>query len=62
MDMIIKSTNSVNDLESDLIPFIYKKGYPNFKIDKDFPWIQDATGSLRSMIEDNIAEPLELLE
>lgn len=39
MDMIIKSTNSVNDLESDLIPFIYKKGYPNFKIDKEFPWI-----------------------
>jgi hypothetical protein len=62
MDMIIKSTNSVNDLESDLIPFIYKKGYPNFKIDKEFPWIQDATGSLNGMIDGNVSGPLELLE
>jgi hypothetical protein len=62
MDMIIKSTNSVNDLESDLIPFIYKKGYANFKIDKEFPWIEDASTSLNAMLNDNVSGPLELLE
>lgn len=42
MDMIIKSTNSINDLESDLMPFLQKQGYPNFKIDHDFSWIKSA--------------------
>lgn len=30
MDMIIKSTNNINDLECDLMPFLQKKGHPNF--------------------------------
>ena len=61
MDMIIKSTNSVNDLESDLIPFIYKKGYPNFAIDHEFPWIKDATEKLSKMIDENIQGPNDLI-
>jgi hypothetical protein len=50
MDMIIESTNSVNNLESDLMPFLQKEGFPNFKINHEFPWIKDASGKLSSMI------------
>lgn len=42
MNMIISSTNQINDLESDLMPFLQKTGHPNFKIDSDFPWIKEA--------------------
>lgn len=61
MDMIIKSTNIVNDLESDLMPFLQKEGYPNFKIDHEFPWIKQATTDLKQMMDENIIEPSELL-
>jgi hypothetical protein len=61
MDMIIKSTNSVNDLESDLIPFIYKQGYPNFAIDHEFPWIKDASEKLADMIDSNVSGPENLI-
>jgi hypothetical protein len=33
MDMVITSTNHINDLECDLMPFLQKIGYSNFKID-----------------------------
>jgi hypothetical protein len=32
MDNVINSTNSVNCLESDLMPFLQKQASPNFKI------------------------------
>ena len=32
MDMIISSTNNVNNLESDLMPFLAKEGKSNFPI------------------------------
>jgi hypothetical protein len=34
MEMVIDSTNSVNGLESDLMPFLQKNPNPNFKIDQ----------------------------
>jgi hypothetical protein len=40
--MVIKSINSVNNLEADLMPFLSKDRRANFKIDRDFPWIMDA--------------------
>lgn len=60
--MIQESTNSMNNLESDLMPFLQKKGTPNFEIDKNFPWIRDATDDLESMINDNIGGPNQVLE
>ena len=62
MDMIIKSTNQINDLESDLMPFLQKQGHPNFKISNEFPWIKTATSELSSMIDENSPEPSQLLE
>jgi hypothetical protein len=62
MDMIITATNHINDLECDLMPFLQKIGYPNFKIDHSFPWIKDATTKLKELFTDNIGEPEELLE
>jgi translation initiation factor 2 beta subunit (eIF-2beta)/eIF-5 len=51
----------VNDLESDLMPFLQKTGYSNFKIDREFPWIKEAISDLNRMIEENIIQPNELL-
>lgn len=62
MDMIITSTNQINDLESDLMPFLAKEGYPNFKIDHEFPWIKQATEQLTSLFDENSPKPTELLE
>jgi len=51
MEMIISSTNNVNNLESDLMPFLQKEGKANFLIDKNFPWISDALTKLNTMID-----------
>jgi len=61
MDMIIKSTNMINDLESDLMPFLQKTGSANFHIDQEFPWIKDATANLLRLISENIQGPNDLL-
>jgi hypothetical protein len=60
MDMIIKSTNMMNDLESDLMPFLQKTGYPNFEINQEFPWIKDASKNLLRLIQENISGPIDL--
>ena len=44
MDRVISSTNAVNNLETDLMPFLQKKPVTNFKIDHNFPWVRDAMG------------------
>lgn len=62
MDSVISSTNSVNSLESDLMPFLQKKASPNFKISQEFPWISDANTDLNKMISENIDGPNELLD
>lgn len=62
MDMIIESTNKINDLESDLMPFLQKQGYSNFKIDTNFPWIKSATDQLSLMFDENSPQPNDLLE
>ena len=62
MDMMIKSTNQINDLESDLMPFLQKLGFPNFKIDKDFSWIKEALEKLNFMLDNNVGGPNALLE
>jgi uncharacterized protein Smg (DUF494 family) len=62
MDMMIKSTNQINDLESDLMPFLQKLGFPNFKINKEFPWIKEALVKLNFMLDQNVGGPNELLE
>lgn len=61
MNMIIESTNSVNSLESDLMPFLQKEEKSNFKIDKSFEWIKDASQTLDTLISQNIGGPNELL-
>jgi dynein heavy chain len=38
-----------------------RKG-PNFKIDRDFPWIKEGIDQVKQMIEENIHGPLDLLE
>lgn len=50
MNMIIQSTNKVNSLESDLMPFLDKKQQSNFKIDESNQWIQDAIKNLNLLI------------
>jgi len=62
MEKIIKSTNMVNNLESDLMPFLQKEGVPNFLISHEFPWIADAAQKLRDMIVNNITDPNGLLK
>jgi len=61
MEMIISSTNNVNNLESDLMPFLQKEGKANFLIDKNFPWISDALTKLNTMIDQNLRGPEQLL-
>ena len=65
MDKIIKSTNKINNLEYDLMPFLKKdsdEGVPNFKIDHEFPWIKAASARLVTMIGNNVGGPNALLE
>ena len=62
MDMVITATNHINDLECDLMPFLQKTGYPNFKIDHQFPWIKDASETLKRLFTENVPEPCALLE
>jgi len=50
MGKIIESSNRVNNLESDLMPFLTKVGIPNFPIDDNFPWITDGVKKLQDMI------------
>jgi len=59
--MIISSTNNVNNLESDLMPFLQKEGKPNFLIDREFPWIADALKKLNTMVDHNLSGPEKLL-
>jgi len=40
--MVAQSTNIVNSLESDLMPFLAKEPKPNFPIDSNFIWIKEA--------------------
>ena len=62
MDRVITSTNAVNNLETDLMPFLQKKPVTNFPIDHDFPWISDATIALDELIMANVDGPNKLLE
>ena len=62
MEMVIDSTNSVNGLESDLMPFLQKKSNPNFPIDQNFPWISGASEHLSTMIDENVEGPKNLLD
>jgi hypothetical protein len=62
MDNVINSTNSVNCLESDLMPFLQKSASPNFQISQKFPWVIDANDNLNKMIGENVEGPNELLE
>ena len=59
--MIISSTNNVNNLESDLMPFLQKEGKSNFLIDESFPWISDAVVKLNTMLDQNLSGAEELL-
>ncbi len=59
--MIIESTNSVNNLESDLMSSLQQSRQPNFHIDLQFPWMSDATQKITAMFNENITEPLEIL-
>jgi hypothetical protein len=61
MDRVIASTNAVNNLETDLMPFLQKKPVTNFKIDHSFPWISDANAALDELIMANVDGPNKLL-
>jgi hypothetical protein len=60
--MIVESTNKVNSLEKDLMPFLERPECPNFALTADFPWVVDGKKQLTDMINANVAEPNELLE
>jgi len=62
MKMVCKSTNLVNNLEADLMPFLQKIGYPNFEINADNQWIKDANERLTTLVDENVTGPEELLE
>ncbi|PCI27099.1 hypothetical protein COB52_05370 [Candidatus Kaiserbacteria bacterium] len=59
---MIDSTNLVSVLEHDLMPFLDTNEYPNFKLDLNFPWFQDALDKVSNMLEENIIAPLALLD
>jgi hypothetical protein len=61
LNMIIESTNTVNNLESDLMSSLQQSRRPNFQIDLQFPWMSDATQKITAMFNENIIEPLEIL-
>lgn len=42
LSMIVSSTNKVNNLEDDLMPFLQKEKQPNFPITEEFPWVVEA--------------------
>ena len=62
LDQIITSTNKVNDLESDLMKSLMAPQRPNFPITADFPWVVDAREKITAMFEENIMEPLSILD
>jgi hypothetical protein len=61
LQMIIESTNTVNNLESDLMSSLQQPRSPNFAIDLKFPWMSDAAQKITAMFNENIVEPLEIL-
>jgi dynein heavy chain, axonemal len=61
LDMIIQSTNKVNDLESDLMKSLQGTSQPNFPIDEKFSWVKDAQAQIEQMFEENIKEPISIL-
>ena len=61
LDMIIQSTNKVNDLESDLMKSLQGTSQPNFPIDEKFAWVKDAHAQIEQMFEENIKEPISIL-
>jgi len=61
MDRVISSTNAVNNLETDLMPFLQKKPVINFPIDHEFSWISDAIVALDDLIMANVDGPNKLL-
>jgi len=62
MDRVISSTNAVNNLETDLMPFLQKKPVTNFPIDHEFAWIGDAMVALDELIMANVDGPNKLLD
>lgn len=62
LQMITDSTNSVTDLESDLMKSLMGVSRPNFPIDASFPWVTDAQAKITQMFDENIKEPMEILE
>jgi len=62
IEMIVNSTNAVTDLESDLMKSLMGDKKPNFPIDQEFPWCKDAMAKIQSMFDENIKEPLAILE
>ncbi len=60
--MIIDSTNAVMDLENDLMKSLMGISKPNFPIDNNFPWIAEAQAQINQMFEENIKEPLNILQ
>lgn len=48
--MIVTSTNKVCNLEDDLMPFLQKERTPNFPINENFEWCQDAKTKIEEII------------
>ena len=62
LGMIIDSTNTVTDLETDLMKSLDGKSHANFPINDQFPWVTDAQQQIQSMFEENIQKPVEILD
>lgn len=58
---IVDSTNHINNLETNLMPFMKFDDRPNFPIDMTNPWIVEADKEITQMCQENIVYPTELL-
>ncbi len=61
LNMITDSTCAVTDLESDLMKSLMGTTKPNFPIDLKFPWMIEAKEKITQMFEENILQPMDLL-
>jgi hypothetical protein len=59
--MITDSTCAVTDLESDLMKSLMGPTKSNFPINLTFPWMIEAKEKITQMFEENIVQPMDLL-
>ena len=54
---MVRSTQVITNLESDLVPFVSMPQEPCFDVSLDFPWFQEAAASVKNMFDESIEGP-----